>query len=283
MAEAHPELDRGRRRLLLVGLILALLVSALAATVPGSRAAFNVTVTNSTNSVATQTYFTCAAAILASGPRVYYKLDDASAATAATDSSGQARTGAYQGTTTKGVADACVRDDGTAVTFNGASGYVDLASSLSVPTTYSLSAWVKTTTTTGGLIAGFGAAATGASISVDRVLYLTNAGALVFGNNNLLKATVSATGPYNDGTWHHVMATVGASGMRLYVDGRQVASSATTATAAYTGYFRVGYDTLTGWPSAPTSSYFKGTLDEVAAFSTTLTAADALNQYQAGV
>jgi hypothetical protein len=31
----------------------------------------------------------------------------------------------------------------------------------------------------------------------------------------------------------------------------------------------VGYHNLTGWPNAPTSNYFNGTLDEVAAYTTT--------------
>jgi hypothetical protein len=265
------------------GLVAALLLSALAAMVPGSNAAFLAQVTNSANTVSTQPFFTCAAAITASAPRVYYKLDETSGTTA-TDSSGQTRNGTYQGTTTKGAGDACVRDPGTAVAFDGSTGYLSLATSLTVPVTYSCEAWFKTTTTTGGLIAGFGAAATGPSPTIDRVLYMTNAGALVFGNNNnASKATISAAGPYNDNQWHHAMATVGTSGMRLYLDGKQVATSATTATTTYTGYFRVGYDNLTGWPSTPTTSYFKGTLDEVAAYSTTLTATDATNHYQAGI
>ena len=266
----------------MAGLLAALLVASLAATVPASNAALSAAVTNTTNTATTQTYFTCAAAVTAAGPRVYYKLDDATTATTATDSSGQARPGTYQGTTTKGVADACARDAGTAVTFNGTTGYINLATSLSVPTTYSTELWLKTTTTTGGMLSGFGASTTGASTTVDRVLYLTNAGALVFGNNNAAKNTITATGPYNDGAWHHVLATVGTSGMRLYVDGKQTASSTATASAAFTGFFRVGYDSLTGWPSAPTTSFFRGTLDEVAAYSTTLTAADALTHYQAG-
>jgi hypothetical protein len=260
-----------------------LLLSVLAATVPGSNAAFTAQVTNSGNTVSTQAYFTCAAAITASAPRVYYKLDEATGATTATDSSSQGRNGTYQGTTTKGAADACSRDPGTSVTFDGTTGYLNLATSLSVATTYSCEAWFKTATTTGGLIAGFGASTTGASATIDRVLYMTNAGALVFGNNNSGKSTISAAGPYNDNQWHHVMATVGTGGMRLYVDGKQVATGATTATATYTGFFRVGYDNLTGWASAPTSSYFRGTLDEVAAYSTTLTATDATNHYQAGI
>ncbi len=277
------DLARGpRRHLLAAALVMTLLLSVAAALVPGSTAAFTAQVTNSTNTAATRPYFTCDAALTANGPRVYYKLDEAAAATTATDSSGQARNGTYQGTTTKGVADACLRDTGTAVAFNGSTGYVNLATSLSIPTTYSISAWFRTTSTAGGLIAGFGAAATGASSTVDRVLYLTNTGALVFGNNNVPKTTTTAAGPYRDGAWHHVLATVGASGTRIYVDGTQAATSTATASATYTGFFRVGYDNLTGWPNAPASSYLNGTLDEVAAYSTTLTATDALNHYRAG-
>jgi Concanavalin A-like lectin/glucanases superfamily len=265
------------------GLVAVLLLSVLAASVPGSNAALVAQVTNSANTVSTQAYFTCSAAITASAPRVYYKLDEATGATTAADSSGQARSGTYQGTSTKGAADACSRDPGTSVAFDGSSGYLNLGTSLSVAPTYSCEAWFKTTTTTGGLIAGFGALATGASTTVDRVLYMSNAGAVVFGNNNASKSTISAAGPYNDNQWHHVLATVGTGGMRLYLDGKQVATSSTTATASYTGFFRVGFDNLTGWTSAPTSSYFRGTLDEVAAYSTTLTGSDAINHYQAGV
>ncbi|MFL6065103.1 MAG: LamG-like jellyroll fold domain-containing protein, partial [Friedmanniella sp.] len=64
------------------------------------------------------------------------------------------------------------------------------------------------------------------------VLYLTNTGALVFGINNAAKATITASGTYRDGQWHHVMATVGPGGMRLYVDGAQAATSSTTATGS---------------------------------------------------
>ena len=271
-----------QRHLTVAVLVAALVLSVLAATIPGSGAALTAVLTNSTNTVTTQPYFTCAAAITANSPRVYYKLDEAAAASTAVDSSGTGRNGTYQGLVTKGVADACVRDPGTAVTFNGSTGYVSLTASLSVPATYSLSAWFKTTSTTGGLIAGFGALATGSSSTVDRVVYMTASGALVFGNNNANKTTIASPTTYRDGQWHHVMATVGTNGMRLYVDGSQVASSTAVATTSYTGFFRVGYDNLTGWPSAPPSSYFNGTLDEVAAYSTTLTATDALNHDNAG-
>lgn len=228
-------------------------------------------------------FWRCDSAILSDAPRIYYKLNEIGTATAAADASGQNRPGIYQGTVTKGVASPCTRDGGTAVTFNGTNGYVNWNSTtaLQVPVTYSTEVWFRTTTTAGGLLTGWGAAATGASATVDRVLYMTSAGRVAFGNNNGAKVSITSTLAYNDGAWHHALATVGTGGMRLYVDGAQVATVGTVASAAYSGYFRVGYDVLTGWTGAPTSNFFNGTLDEAVGYSTTLTLADAQEHYRA--
>ncbi len=58
--------------------------------------------------------------------------------------------------------------------------------------------------------------------------------------------TVSSAGTYNDGSCHHIVATLSATtGMALYVDGKRVASDAgTTSAQAYTGYWRIGGDNL---------------------------------------
>ena len=71
---------------------------------------------------------------------------------------------------------------------------------------------------------------------------------------------------YNDGTWHHLVATQGTSGMKLYVDGQSVVSNSTVNAQSYTGYWRVGGDNLTGRASRPTSDYFAGNIDEVAVY-----------------
>lgn len=269
-------------------LLLASLLAALSLTVPGSRAAFTAAVTNATDTLASLPFFTCSAAILASSPQIYYMLDETGTITTAVDSSGFGRNGTYRGgagATTRGVARACVRDDGTAITFNGSSGYVIRTSTLNAPTTYSAELWFRTTSMQGGFLTGFGSSSSTVlpSATVDRVLYLTDGGNVVFGVNAVAKNTITSPGTYRDGNWHHVVAAVGPAGMRLYVDGAQVAASATTATASYTGFPRVAYDSVTLWPSNPTSNYFAGTLDEVAVYFVTLTAADALNHYRAGV
>lgn len=284
-AGSVPGVEVGPYRGTSVGVLLvAVLTGVVCGPAPvGTVAAFVNSGTATTGTFSTIPYFTCDAAIMADVPRIYYKLNETSlVSTTAADSSGNARSGVYQGTVTKGVTSPCTRDGGTAVTLNGSSGYVNHGTAITIPTTYSATTWFRTTTTRGGLILGWGSAATGASNNVDRVLYMTNTGGLVFGNNNAAKNTVSSPGSYNDGQWHHVLATVGTAGMRLYVDGNQVAASTTTATASYSGFFRLGYDRLNGWPSVPTSNYFAGSVDEAAIYTQTLAAADAQEHYRAG-
>jgi hypothetical protein len=69
--------------------------------------------------------------------------------------------------------------------------------------------------------------------------------------------------------------------MRLYVDAVEVAANAgvTSAGTAYNGYWRTGFDAVTGWTAAPTNPWFTGDLDEVAFYASTLTAAQIATHY----
>jgi PKD repeat protein len=84
---------------------------------------------------------------------------------------------------------------------------------------------------------------------------------------------------FNDGMWHHVVATQGADGMRLYVDGIQRGTNPTTSGQAYTGYWRAGGDRCF---SGATSSYFAGALDEVAVYPRVLPPTDVAAHFTAG-
>ena len=152
------------------------------------------------------------------------------------------------------------------------------------PDTFTSQVWIRTTTTSGGRVLGFGDLQNGNSGHRDRHLYLDNSGRIHFGvkaQNNALR-TVNSPLAYRDGQWHMVTATMGSTGMRLYVDGVQVASRTdTTEGEAYLGYWRLGGDNLGGWPSAPSSRNFVGSVDEVAIYPTALSAAAILAQYQA--
>lgn len=96
--------------------------------------------------------------------------------------------------------------------------------------------------------------------------------------------TLTSPSAVTDGKWHYVAATMSSSaGMTLYVDGKTVASNAAyTAASSYSGYWRIGYDNLNGWPGAPSDYYFTGSLRYVAAYTSALTAAQIANHYAAG-
>ena len=166
------------------------------------------------------------------------------------------------------------------------SGTMSTATPLS---TYSIEAWVKTTSTTGGMIVGDGLWQTGDSWVQDRVLYFDTNGDLRFGAYNNgptddgLNSTVVSPTPYNDGSWHYVVGTLGAGGATLYVDGVQVAADPTMVdTSVYYGYWRVGGDALTGWPSAPSNGYLAGSIADVAVYSSALSATTVLSHYNGG-
>jgi hypothetical protein len=224
--------------------------------------------------------------VVGDSPWQYLRLGEASG-TAATDASGNGRTGLYQGTVTLGRAGAITGDANTAVLLGGSgttNGYVTQQSTTATtnPTTFSVELWFKTTTTTGGKLIGFGSARTGTSNQYDRNIYMTNTGTLVFGAWAAKATTISSTARYNNNAWHHVVGTLGSGGMALYVDGARVASSTNTIAQNYSGWWRVGGDNLNLWPSRPTSDYFKGTVDEAAVYSTVLSAAQVTQHFNRG-
>jgi hypothetical protein len=142
--------------------------------------------------------------------------------------------------------------------------------------------WFKSNTSTGGALIDFGDTTLGTSTNKDRVIYLDSGGKLTFGTYVSGYKTIRSALTYNDNTWHHVAASLGAAGLKLYVDGTRVASDATTTTGlSQTGYWRWAGDDLTGWPNAPTSSFYTGLLDEIAIYNTQLTAQQIAWHYHA--
>jgi len=172
------------------------------------------------------------------------------------------------------------------VTLNGTSGQIySKQFPGAAPTNLSLETWFSTTTTRGGKLIGYGNSQTGSSTSYDRHIYMTNTGQLVFGVYNGGYQTIISPRSYNDGKFHQVTATLSTTaGSVLYVDGVAVASSATMtkAEAASNGYWRIGYDNISGWPSAPTSNYYAGSLDGTSLYPTALTASEVASHYSYG-
>ena len=143
------------------------------------------------------------------------------------------------------------------------------------PQIFTAEAWIKTTTTSGGKILGFGnSAQTGTSGSnYDRHLYMDNARQAAL--RHLRRRHQDRQQPptsYNDGQWHQVVGTLGPDGMTLYVDGVKVASDPTVDQAQPTA--ATGGSAATTWPPGPASRparNFNGTIDEVSIYPTALT------------
>jgi len=175
----------------------------------------------------------------------------------------------------------------SAYSFNGVNQYMSTTTGIAAPgpTNFSISVWFKTSSA-GGLLVGYSASQVVAGSQYDRMIYMSNTGALYFGLYSGGALTINTTTTYADGNWHHAVATCSTtSGSNLYVDGALQATSATmTAPEVYagTGYWRIAFNTLAGWPSVPSNLYFTGSLDDIAVYNTTLTASQVYAAYGAG-
>ncbi|WP_405896450.1 LamG domain-containing protein [Streptomyces sp. NBC_00727] len=212
------------------------------------------------------------ARVLSDGATLYWRYDEGTS-TFAADTGAGLDNGFLRGSPSYRQTPAAVAGPSTAIGFNGSTQYAYSNRSRSQLTAFSVETWIKTTTTRGGKIIGFGTNTMELSGKYDKHVYMLNNGRLTFGTSNSGGQTVSTPGAYNDGAWHHVVATQGSGGMALYVDGQLRASNSRyTKNQNYTGYWRVGGDNLATWPNRPTSNFFAGQIDETAVYSTALSA-----------
>lgn len=217
--------------------------------------------------------------VLNDGAKDYWRFGESPGSTSITDWAGYNDATVNAGVTlgTSGA----VGDSNTAATFNGSTnGFAVAGASEQGTDAFSTEAWVRTTSSSGGKILGFGDAATGDSGSYDRHVYMTNTGKIIFGVYPGGVRTVESSKSYNDGAWHYIVATLSSAGMVLYVDGLKVGSRQdTTSAQSYVGYWRVGGDNLNGWPEQPSSNYFAGDIDDVAIYPSALGAATVRAHY----
>jgi Concanavalin A-like lectin/glucanases superfamily len=236
-------------------------------------------------------------------PELFWRLGQ----TDVTDSSSSgSATGTTVGGVTTGVPGAI--DGDTAVTLDGSSGYLSSTEPLTLGTTFTESAWFKTTSIHGGSIVAMSSQAAGAGGVTDRAITMDNNGNIVAavkgaggggGPFGPRQTTVRVQGPtFNDGRWHQVVSTYDGTALSLYIDGALLGSTVGTAGAGSTGgltsgYQRVGYSDLAQnqavfgrnfyhqlWPA---STYFQGSVDEVATYPVALTAAQVAEQFAAAV
>ena len=140
---------------------------------------------------------------------------------------------------------------------------------------YAVGIWFKTTTTSGGALFGFGSVPDNSAGTFDRMLFMQNNGTLAFqyGTGSPVIATASAL---NDGAWHFAYLTfendnllnLGNPTIRLFVDGAVTPAASVSAalTTPYNGYWHVGWSPVAR--TGTTSSYFAGSLANLAVFNT---------------
>ncbi|MEU6883296.1 LamG-like jellyroll fold domain-containing protein [Streptomyces sp. NPDC046712] len=213
-----------------------------------------------------------ASQVVADGAGLYWRLDESTTPYAADSSDGN-NSGLYINAPALRQTPAAVTGASTAVTLNGTDEQIHSDRRQTVPGAFTIETWFKTTTNRGGKLIGFGNNTTRNSGSYDKHLYMTNTGNVVFGVYTGSVRTLTSLGSYNNGAWHHAVGTQGPDGMKLYVDGKLLASNTVTTNQQYAGYWHVGADNLSGWPLRPTSTFFAGQLDEAAVYPTALTAA----------
>jgi PKD repeat protein len=209
-------------------------------------------------------------------PTLFWRLNEANGGAAA-DSGPLGVGGTYTGSTTGGQSGAVAGTTNKSVLFQSPSAVYSNAV-FTNPTTYSAELWFSTTTTVGGKLIGFGNAQEGLSNNYDRHIYMQDDGRLVFGTYTGQLNTITSGNAYNDGQWHHAVATQSNAGMVLFVDGVSVGTNPQTSAQDYSGYWKIGGDPT--WGSS--SAYFNGKLDEAAVYQTALSATTVADHYRIG-
>ena len=189
----------------------------------------------------------------------YWRLGEASGTTAC-DSSG-ANAGGYQGGFSLGRVGALAGDPDTAAAFDGSTGYVSVphTPSLDVGDSFSVEAWVRRNS--------FGAPdyQAIASQGANAWLLAFNAGNRLVLRQAKVGDLVSSTTTVTDTNWHHVAVTKSGSSVHLYIDGVDRTGAVTNRT------MQINTLPLSIGQSSGTS-FWNGTLDEVALYDQALTA-----------
>lgn len=157
----------------------------------------------------------------------------------------------------------------TSAAFSGTNGYnvsdSAFVNAFTGPAT--MEVWFRTRSTAGGTLIGFGTPSY--EPGRDKVLYIDSANKLSFTVNG---TTIQSATAVNDGAWHYAAASVGAAGMKLYVDAQTVVTDAgVTAGKSVNGTWWWGGGTVpVAASNIPASAYPRASLDEVATYSTQL-------------
>ena len=202
--------------------------------------------------------------VLADSPAWWGRQGDSSG-TVMTDSSGNARDGAYVGSPTLGATGLISPTDGTAVAYSGSSQYGTVANAawMTAANTFTAECWIKATSVGGTQDAFTNAHGSLTSrwmlrVASSQLQFYTWSGSAW----TEIHASISA------GVTYHIAATYDASVKRLYVDGALISTSGAVTVAQ--GTVAAGFG-IAGLQSG--SELFGGTVDEAAFYTPALSGA----------
>jgi Concanavalin A-like lectin/glucanases superfamily len=149
---------------------------------------------------------------------------------------------------------------------------IPASSELNFEEEFTLEAWVRPTSSTDKLAPVFGKTTGGGSgsKSLSYYLYAGNSESKPYGEVQHVLGTgkkATATTAPAGGTWTHLALTFDGAVERLYVNGAQVAETATEAPVTTTGELQIGAET-------EHSEYFSGRIDEVRIYNRALAAGE---------
>jgi hypothetical protein len=157
--------------------------------------------------------------------------------------------------------------------FDGTNDYIFASSEIVGDTTFSASAWFKTTDTQGGVLLlnsenntgkGIGFAIHGGSSGKIAIIM----DGVAWGSDSSLS--------YNDGAWHHAVMTRNGNTFNLYIDGgSSVVSTITNAGGIYGSYNYIG-------SRSDSAAFIDGTIDEIGIWSRIITTTEIAEIYNSG-
>lgn len=179
----------------------------------------------------------------------------------------------------------CTDDPAISLTSEESSSRAISVRQQTAPTTFSIEAWFRTTTPQGHIV-GFGSDTSFASSAKDRFLYVSTTGTLRFGvqgSETGFRFTVPSTGRVDDGAWHHAVGTFTPGRQTLWLDGvRQGDRPDNSSPRVYSGFWRVGRQSLDAWPYTKYPYEFNGLVDHVRVYPTVLDEATVRAHHAAG-
>jgi hypothetical protein len=223
------------------------------------------------------------AAILASSPAAYVRLDDTG--TTALDSSGNGHTMTIGSAVSKGSAGLVAGD--AAVTLPGAGGNAADAitssgrvAALEPATTVSLEAWIKPAAMPSSgraVIAAYG----DDDVNAPYELFLLGTTQLVWKLDVSGGQWLTSKAKLSVGSAYHIVGTYDGATMRLYINGALDSSLATSGSIGNYAYANRNVGFTIGEDGHLIDGSFKGIVDEVAVYTHALSAADVSEHYAA--